>query len=495
MPRLEKPDVHLHIGAERLTSGSGGIYEHINPATGEVDALIPHGGAAEIAAAAEAADKAFETWKRWRPDARRDVLMKFAKLLEADAERIGQYATMDAGIPVCISAIHAPFGASWISYYAGLADKIEGEVTSSYRFDSDFAYTHREPYGVIGMFHTWNGPASNLCMKAGPALAAGNTLVVKPSEFAPFSCEALMACAREAGIPDGVINIVHGGPEAGAALVAHPLVRKISFTGGPVGARKILESCAKYIKPAVLELGGKSGNIVFDDADLDAAAHYATMFSVGYIAGQGCAFPTRLIVQDTIYEEVIDRVVALAKSVKVGDPWNPETIMGPVISEASLNRILGMVDQAQKNGDGKLILGGRRIGGELAGGFFVEPTVLRDVDNNSRICQEEVFGPVLGIMKFSTEEEAIRLANGTDYALAAYIQSKDLERVHRVASELRAGGVYINGAKAVLPATPFGGSGVSGFGREGGRDGLHEFLLPKTVQIGSLSARGQMSFP
>lgn len=495
MSRPELPEVHLHIGSERLTSGSGGTFEHINPATGEVDARVPHGGPAEIDAAVQAADKAFDTWRRWRPAARRDVLTKLAELLNQKAERIGHYATMDSGLPVCVSGIHASFGASWISYYAGLADKIDGEVTSSYAYDSDFAYTHREPYGVIGMFHTWNGPASNLCMKAGPALAAGNTIVAKPSEQAPFSPEALMDCVREAGIPDGVVNIVHGGPAAGEALVAHPKVRKISFTGGPFGARKILAGCVQQIKPAVLELGGKSANIVFPDADLDAAAWYATMFSVGFIAGQGCAFPTRLLVHESIYEEMIERVVALARSVKVGDPWDPETIMGPVVSEASLNRILGMIDHTQQTGGGKLVTGGKRLGGALANGFYLEPTVFRDCDNQSQLCQQEVFGPVLAIMKFSTDEEAIALANGTDYALAAYIQSKDLERVHRVASELRAGGVYVNGAKAVLPNTPFGGSGVSGYGREGGRYGLDEFLLPKTVQIGSLSAHGQMSFP
>lgn len=489
------PDVHLHIGDKLLTSGSGGTYEHINPVTGEVDAIVPHGGPAEIDAAAEAADAAFATWRRWRPDARRDVLFKFAQLLNERSERIAHYATMDAGLPLAITSIHAPFGASWISYYAGLADKIEGEVTSSYVYDSDFAYTLREPYGVIGAFHTWNGPASNLCMKAGAALAAGNTLVVKPSEFAPFSPEVLMDCARDAGIPDGVLNIVHGGAAAGEALVKHPKVRKISFTGGPIGARKILASCVEQIKPAVLELGGKSANIVFADADLDAAAWYATMFSVGYIAGQGCAFPSRLLVEESIYEEMIDRVVAIARSVAVGDPWNPETVMGPVISEASLKRILAMIDEAQGNGSGKLVTGGKRLGGELANGFFVEPTVFRDCDNLSALCQQEVFGPVLAIMKFSTEDEAIALANGTDYGLAAYIQSRDLERVHRVSAHLRAGGVYVNGAKAVMPGTPFGGLGISGYGREGGRDGLNEFLLPKTVQIGSLSAHGQMSFP
>lgn len=491
----ERPAVHLHIGGKRLTSGSGGLYKHVNPATGEVDAHIPHAGQAEVDAAAEAAHAAFQTWRRWRPAARRDVLMRLANLIEDRAADFARLATMDSGLPVSITNFHAPFAKMWVAYYAGLADKIDGEVTSSVLYDSDFAYTHREPYGVVGLFPTWNGPMSNLCMKAGPALAAGNTIVAKPSEQAPFSLELFMDLVREAGIPDGVINIVHGGPEAGQAVVAHPLIKKISFTGGPVGARKILSTCAELIKPAVLELGGKSANLVFADGDLDAAAQYAALFSVGLISGQGCAFPTRLLVEASVYEEMIDRVLAVARGFKIGDPWDPETVVGPVVSEASVQRILATIAQTEQRGDGKLVLGGKRLGGDLANGFFMEPTIFRDVKNDSPLAQEEVFGPVLAIMKFDTEEEAIELANTTQHGLAAYIQSKDLERVHRVAARLNAGAVYVNGGKAVLPNTPFGGSGLSGFGREGGREGLNEFLLTKTVQIGSLSAAAGSSFP
>lgn len=495
MSRTEIPQVHLHIGAERLTSGSGGLYDHVNPATGAVDAQVPHGGAAEVNAAVEAAQSAFETWRRWHPTARRDVLIRLGNLIEEKADLIARYATMDSGLPMSVTPFHAPFAKMWIAYYAGLADKIEGEVTSSYLWDSDFSYTHKEPYGVVGLFHTWNGPLSNLCMKAAPALAAGNTFVCKPSEYAPFSLEIFMDCVREAGIPDGVCNIVHGGPAVGQALVAHPKVKKISFTGGPIGARKILATCAELIKPAVLELGGKSANLVFADGDLDNAANYAAMFAVGLISGQGCAFPTRLIVEDSVYEEVIERVVAIASSFKIGDPWEADTIVGPVISEASMQRTLSIIERAQKNGEGKLILGGKRVGGAFANGFYVEPTIFRDVDNDSPLAQEEIFGPVLAIMKFSTEEEATALANTTSHGLAAYIQSKDLERVHRVAALLNAGSVFVNGGKVALPNSPFGGSGVSGFGREGGRAGLDEFLQPKTVQIGSLSGKAGASFP
>jgi len=495
MSRPAIPKVHLHIGPERLEEGSGGLYDHVNPATGEVDARVPHGGVAEVNAAVEAAETAFQTWRRWNPMARRDVLFKFANLIEANAEKIAQFATMDSGLPSTVTPFHAPFAKMWMAYYAGLADKIEGVVTSSYAYDSDFAYTHLEPYGVVGLLHTWNGPLSNLVMKAAPALAAGNTFVCKPSEFAPFSTEIFMDLAREAGIPAGVCNIVHGGPEVGQALVQHPKVKKISFTGGPTGARKILATCADAIKPAVLELGGKSANLVFADGDLDAAANYAALFSVGLISGQGCAFPTRLLVEESVYEVMIEKVVAVARSFKIGDPWDADTVVGPLISQGSVERTLSMIDRAQKNGDGKLILGGSRVGGDFAKGFYVEPTIFRDVDPKSPLAQEEVFGPVLAIMKFSDEDEAIAIANDTSYGLAAYIQSKDLERVHRVAAQLNAGAVYVNGGKAVLPTTPFGGMGISGIGREGGRQGLEEFLQPKTVQIGSLSEKAGASFP
>jgi aldehyde dehydrogenase (NAD+) len=495
MTRPAIPQVHLHIGSQRLTTGSGGVYDHVNPATGEVDAQVPHGGAAEVDAAVEAADAGFQDWRRWNPAARRDVLMKFANLMEEKAEIIGHYATMDSGLPSTVTPFHGPFAKTWMAYYAGLADKIEGEVTSSYMNDSDFAYTHKEPYGVVGLFHTWNGPFSNLVMKAAPALAAGNTFVCKPSEFAPFSLELFMDLAREAGIPDGVCNIVHGGPAVGQALVQHPKVKKVSFTGGPVGARKILATCAELIKPAVLELGGKSANLVFADGDLDAAAQYAALFSVGLISGQGCAFPTRLLVEESVYEEVIEKVLAVAGSFKVGDPWENDTVVGPLISEASLERTLGIIERTKANGDGKLILGGQRVGGQFAKGFYVEPTIFRDVDNKSTLAQEEVFGPVLAIMKFSTEEEAIEMANDSQYGLAAYIQSKDLERVHRVATQLNAGSVYVNGGKAVVPTMPFGGLGISGFGREGGRQGLEEFLQSKSVGIGSVSGKAGASFP
>jgi len=490
MQQRQYPTVHLHVGAKRLTAGSGGTHAHICPATGAVTGEIPLAGTAEVEAAVEAAHAAYDSWRRWRPAERRDVLLKLATLLGEKAEKLGEYTTMDNGIPVSVTSQHGPIAKSWIAYYAGLSDKIEGQVTASPIDGGDFGYTAMDPYGVVGLIVTWNGPVANLCMKAGAALAAGNTIVVKSPEVTPYSLEIFMECVREAGIPAGVVNLFPGGPEAGAALVAHPKVKKISFTGGPAGARKVLAACAEQIKPAVVELGGKSANIIFADADLDFAAQHAALFSAAIISGQGCAFPTRCLVEESVYEDVIQRIVAILGAIKIGDPWDPTTVMGPVLTEASMNRILDIVAKADADGDGKLILGGKRVGGEHANGFYIEPTVFRDVDNASPLAQEEIFGPVLAIMKFSDEDEAIRLANDTRYGLAAYIQSNNLRRVHRVAAQLAAGGIYVNGGSFIDPASPFGGLGLSGFGREGGRYGLEEFLQPKAIRIGT----GQIVF-
>lgn len=485
MTQLARPKVHLHLGGEMLEHGSGGIHRHINAATGEVDAEIPLAGISDVKRAVEAAHQAFDKWRRWKPADRRDVLLRLATLLEEHAPQLSTYTTMDNSIPISTTAVQGILSKNWIAYYAGFADKIEGSVISSYMSDSDFSYTVLEPYGVVGLIVTWNGPVPNLCMKAGAALAAGNTIVIKTPEVAPFSMEVFMECARLAGIPDGVITSFPGGPEAGEALVAHPKVRKISFTGGPVGARKVLETCARYIKPAVLELGGKSANIVFDDADLDFAAQHAALFGSTIISGQGCCLPTRLLVQDSIYDEMIERMTTIVRNFKVGDPWEADTVMGPVLTEASLLRILGEVERAKNASEGRLVTGGNRIGGDLAKGFYMEPTIFADVDNTSALGRDEIFGPVLVVMKFSTEDEAIEMANDTPYGLAAYVQSNNLQRVHRVSAELNAGGVYVNGGSFIDPASPFGGMGLSGFGREGGRVGLDEFLQHKVVRIGS----------
>jgi aldehyde dehydrogenase (NAD+) len=309
-------------------------------------------------------------------------------------------------------------------------------------------------------------------------------VVVKPSELTPYAMEHFMALIREAGIPPGVVNVLPGTAEAGDALVRHPLVQKISFTGGPATARTILAACAETLKPAVLELGGKSASLVFRDADLDAVAFIATASVHQTLAGQGCALGTRLVVHDSVYDELAEKVVTFTSDITLGDPFDPATGMGPVVSRAAQERILGMVERARNDGTAKLLAGGGAPGGDLAAGFYVEPTVFGDVDPASELGQVEVFGPVLSLIRFTTEDEALQIANGTSYGLASYVWTNDMARINRLVPRLEAGGVYVNGATPVTGCElPFGGIGISGFGREGGLEGLLEFVRTKAVAI------------
>jgi aldehyde dehydrogenase (NAD+) len=476
------PVVRLHINGDKLTAGSGGTYDHINPVNGKPDATIPLAGATEIDQAVQAAHAAFQTWKRTAPAQRRRLLHNLADLIEANAAEFGRLGTIDNGTSIMVTPNFAPMSAEWCRYYAGWADKIHSDVTASVRDDGELGYTLSQPYGVIGIIITWNGPLISLAMKIPAALAAGNTVVVKPSELTPFTGELFMELVEQAGIPNGVVNLLPGDAAAGQALVAHPLVKKVSFTGGPITAQRILETCAQFMKPSVMELGGKSANLVFADADLDVACFHGVFLPVATMSGQGCAFPTRMLVERPIYDDVIARVAGIAQSIGVGDPFAPGVISGPVVNEAALTRILGMIERAKAEG-ARLISGGHRVGGDLADGYFVEPTVFADVDPNSELGQTEVFGPVLSLMPFDTEDEAIEIANGTRYGLSAYVQTASLKRALRMAEELDAGEVLINGARNLAIHRPFGGLGKSGFGKEGGRAGIEEFLRTKAVGI------------
>jgi acyl-CoA reductase-like NAD-dependent aldehyde dehydrogenase len=319
-------------------------------------------------------------------------------------------------------------------------------------------------------------------MKVAPALAAGNCVVLKPSELAPFTPQVFGEICLDAGLPPGVVNVVTGGPEAGEALVSHPDVGKISFTGGGATARRVMESAARMLTPVVLELGGKSANIVFPDADLDAAATMACQTGVLNLAGQVCSLPTRLLVHDSVFDDVLARVAERAKATKVGMPFEAGTQMGPVITEASCTRILGVIERAVSDG-ARLLTGGARLGGDLADGFFIAPTVFGDVDPASGLAQAEVFGPVLSAIRFRDEDEAVAIANGTPYGLAGYVWTADLKRAHRVASGLEAGWIGVNGFPPMPPNVPFGGFKQSGFGREGGLAGVLEFVRTKNVYV------------
>lgn len=483
-PDRTVPTVHLHIGGEQRREGGGGVHQHVYPATGEVQGPVPLAGVDDVDDAVRAAAEAYETWRTWTPWQRRDVLVRLADLLDGSKEEMARLSVLDNGMTYGIAHFTASSVVDYARYYAGWADKVEGRVTSTPAHGRELAYTAPEPYGVVGIIITWNGPLVSVGMKVMPALAAGNTVVVKPSELTPYATEHFMSLVREAGIPPGVVNMLPGTAEAGEALVRHPQVQKISFTGGPTAARKILSTCAETLKPAVLELGGKSASLVFPDADLDAVAFIATASVHQTLAGQGCALATRLLVHESVYDQLAEKVVAFSRDITLGDPFEPSTGMGPVVSRAAQERIIGMIERAAADGTAKLLAGGGVPTGELAEGFFVEPTVFGDVDPGSELGQVEVFGPVLSLMRFDTEDDAIRIANGTSYGLASYIWTNDAARINRLVPRLEAGGVYVNGASPVTGCElPFGGLGSSGFGREGGLEGLLEFVRTKAVAV------------
>jgi aldehyde dehydrogenase (NAD+) len=477
--------IHLHLGHEARDRGTGGIREHLHPLDGRFLAAVPLAGSAEVEEAVARAEAAYPGWRNTSPEARRDILFRLADLIEAHKREFAECAALDGGTPVMLGERFVDTAVAWTRYYAGWCDKLSGELISTFGSRSEFSYTVPEPIGIVGIINTWNGPLIGLGMKVAPALAAGNCVLCKPAEITPFAPELFAKLAREAGIPDGVLSMLPGTGEAGDAIVRHPEVRLISFTGGPVTARKILAAAAEGIKPTVMELGGKSASLLFPDCDLQAACERAIFWTIGILAGQGCALPTRLLVHADVYDEVLERLKAVAAMFKVGDPMQPDVMVGPVINAAAVERIVGMFNRVREQGTGRFVMGGDRCGGDLANGNFIEPTIIADVDPDSEIAQIEIFGPALVVMKFHDEDEAVAIANNSAYGLAAYIQSNDLSRVHRLSERLHAGGVYVNGATQINPHTPFGGVGISGFGKEGGKAGIDEFLHYKTVTIGS----------
>jgi aldehyde dehydrogenase (NAD+) len=479
-------DAQLLIGDRWVKDTSIGTIGHVNPASGRRQASIAMAGAPEMDAAVAAAREAFPAWRAMAPDRRRDVLLSLARALEDHAEELATISILEGGVPVSTAQSGPLTAANWFAYYAGWADKTEGRVIPVFPARG-FDYTLAEPYGVVGIIIPWNGPIISIGMKVAPALAAGNCIVLKPPELSPFVAARFGALALEAGLPPGVLNVLPGGAQAGERMVRHPDVAKVSFTGGGHTARIILDAARETLTPLALELGGKSPSLLFSDADLDVAVPFAARMSVAARAGQGCAFPTRLMVERAVYEEVLDRLRKVVAEFVVGDPFSPETTVGPVISEGACTRIMGFVDRAVQDRTGRLVTGGHRMGGELADGYFIEPTIFADVPNDSPIARDEIFGPVLAVMPFDSEAEAVALANDSSYGLAAYINSRDLNRVHRVAPQLAAGTVFVNGHPgAMLPAAPFGGFRQSGWGREGGRAGLDEFLQVKNVYIQEL---------
>jgi aldehyde dehydrogenase (NAD+) len=473
----------FYSGGEWLTTGLGTEQHlHIDPSTGLPTRPFLSATERDIDVAVGAARAALPAWMSMAPSRRRALLLHLGDLIEAASSELGALTSLEMGQPVRAATAGAAHAAEWFRYFAGWADKIEGSVIPL-AHGAVLDYVLPEPYGVVAAIIPWNGPVVSLALKLAPALAAGNTIVAKPPLESPFSSLYFAKLCEQAGIPAGVINVLPGGAEAGRALCAHPGVDKISFTGGSAAASAAAVAAAHNHTPLVLELGGKSASLVFDDADPRVVGKLSAIFSVQQNAGQGCFLPTRLFVQRARYREVIDRVLATVETMTVGDPFESSTAIGPVVSQTACERILASIDDAVSRGDGRLLTGGARAVTLIDGGAYLQPTVFGDVGPGTVLAQEEIFGPVLAIGPFDTEDEAIALANGTRYGLAGYVWTQQLGRAHRVAAALRAGYVSVNGMATLPPGAPFGGVGASGHGVEGGRWGLNEFLRPKNVHV------------
>jgi len=470
---------HL-IGGDWVKTPDARTCPHIYPATGRVQAELHLGGADDIEAAVSAARRAQPAWAALAPRKRASILFALADLLDQHRQEAAELAALDNGAPVSVMN-PGRYTASWVRYYAGWADKLSGESQMDGRRRVE---VRLEPYGVIAVLPPWNGSMMGMGQKCAPALAAGNAVVVKPPEVSPFGMLRFAELALIAGVPAGVINIVVGDADTGSALVGHPGIDKISFTGGVTTARTIMATAARNLTPLALELGGKSPNIVFADANLDTAADMAAMAGTALLSGQGCALPTRTYVHEDVYDDVVQRLLLRLAGLKVGDPLDPETFVGPVVTQAAMERILGVIDLAASQG-AKLLTGGKRLGGELADGWFVEPTVFGDVDHASDLARNEVFGPVHAVLRFKGDDEVLAKANDSEFGLAAYLHTSDTARIERFVTSLQAGTVVVNAMGGISPTTPFGGYKRSGFGREGGRAGIEEMVRTKAVVIES----------
>lgn len=468
------------IGGKWVPAASGKMFDTIHPATEEVIAQVAEGDTKDIDLAVDAARAQFDGGEWSQMDARdRGALMhKLADLIEAEVDDLAALETLDNGKPIRDSrAADIPLVIDCLRYYAGWADKIQGKtipIRGEY-----FCYTRREPVGVVGQIIPWNFPALMAAWKWGPALAAGCTIVMKPAEQTPLTCLRMARLAQKAGIPDGVINVVPGyGPTAGAALVAHPGVDKIAFTGEMSTAQIIQRSAAETMKRLTFELGGKSPNVIFADADLDAAAagaHFALYFN----QGQCCCAGSRLFVEDRVHDEMVDRLIQFNRDRKVGDPFDPETEQGPQVDQAQFDKILKYVDYGKADG-ADCVSGGKRHGDR---GLFIEPTLFTNVTDEMRIATDEIFGPVLSVLKFSDIDEIVRRANNTNFGLAAAVWTRDVGKAHRFASKVRAGTVWVNCYDVFDAAAPFGGFKQSGLGRELGEAGLDAYTESKTVTM------------
>ncbi|MEO8466847.1 MAG: aldehyde dehydrogenase [Gammaproteobacteria bacterium] len=477
------------IGGERVDASSGEWLESFNPYTGKPWALIPRGVAADVERAVGAAHEAFRgrEWRGLTATARGKILYKLADLISARADDLAVVETTDNGKLILEMRAQLRYLPEWFRYYAGLADKLEGRVIPIDR-PGHFNFTLEEPLGVIAAIVPWNSPLMLAAWKMAPALAAGNTFVWKPSEHSSVSALEMAPLFAEAGLPAGVVNIVTGlGSESGEALVSHPNVAKICFTGGDATGALVYQTAAKHIKPVTMELGGKSANIVFADAKIDNAVK-GVVSGIFAATGQTCVAGSRALIHRSIHDEFVERFLKIASLARMGNPLEETTQVGPITTQPQYQKVLSYIDIAKQQG-AKCVLGGKPAQRpELGTGWFIEPTVFTGVRPEMRIAQEEVFGPVLSVIPFDSDDEALAIANGTIYGLAAGVWTADIARALKMAHTLEAGTVWINTYRVSSPLSPFGGYKRSGFGRESGLLSIREFVQEKSVWIETTGA-------
>ncbi|PYY04298.1 MAG: betaine-aldehyde dehydrogenase [Acidobacteria bacterium] len=462
----------------------GKKFDTVNPATGEVLTEIVEACAQDVDHAVGAARKAFEDrggpWRKMSTSERGRLIWRLADLIENHIDELAELETLDNGKPIFESRyVDMPMVIDVLRYYAGWATKIHGETVNT--FETAFTYTLREPVGVVGLIIPWNFPLLLASWKLGPALACGCTVVLKPAEQTPLTTLRLGELAIEAGVPAGVLNIVTGGPETGKAMVRHPGIDKIAFTGSTSVGKEIMRGAAETLKRVTLELGGKSPNIVFADSDIDSAVKGA-INGIFYGKGEVCNAGSRLFVENKIQEEFVEKLIGRAKKMQPADPLDPKTRMGAIVSQEQMQTVLGYIEAGKQEG-AKLVSGGNRVSVDGGKGYFIEPTIFAGVSNEMRIAQEEIFGPVLATLSFDDPDQVIAQANQNPYGLAAAVWTRDVRKAHAVSRQLKAGTVWINTYGLMDASLPFGGYKQSGFGRELGRHAIAHYTELKTVWL------------